>query len=380
MAYGAKRRPEDGIHHVREGETVSSIAAQYGFTDWEEKIWNAPENSELKAQRVNPNTLTPGDQIVIPEPELKEESRPTDEWHDFHVIRNKRFLRLKLRNEENEPFANKTYELEPTSSFRGNFVQQGTTTDAEGRIEEHIPHTMTKAKLTLPEVGLSVDIRIGALQPLPSSEPVEATPLEAVSDTLGAIADDPASLVGSVAGGLGGALSGSAGGSASLSAGSGGISGGVSGVADAATSAVSGLGQSALSTAASMAGPVGAAVAGLLGDGAFGSETNPNIYPAAQRLVSMGFDAGKPENNKRNAQFTAALMQFQTWCKEQGALGDSAGGPLGSLTAPGGAMGGGGGMLGDLATSVAGPMLAAVGLTGQLDEETVEAIKTVHGC
>jgi hypothetical protein len=94
----------------------------------------------------------------------------------------------------------------------------------------------------------------------------------------------------------------------------------------------------------------------------------------------MGFKPGDTKPNKRTAEFSSALMEFQTWCKKQGQLADSAGGPLGSLTSPGGALGGGGGPLGQIAGAVAGPMLAAVGLTGQLDEETIQALKKTHGC
>jgi len=184
MAYGALKRPANGIHRVGDGDTISSIAASYGFTDWEAKVWNAPENAKLKTQRVNPNTLVPGDEVFIPELHKKEESRPTDAWHDFHVVRNKRFLRLKLQDENGDPIKNKKYELKTGPTFRGTFTQQGQTTDGEGKIEEEIPHTLTSAELVLPDANLRVKLKIGYLQPLPTSEPVKAP---ALGDAAGAL-------------------------------------------------------------------------------------------------------------------------------------------------------------------------------------------------
>ncbi|MEP0844692.1 MAG: hypothetical protein HRF43_18485, partial [Phycisphaerae bacterium] len=138
--------------------------------------------------------------------------------------------------------------------------------------------------------------------------------------------------------------------------------------------------KNALASASAMVSGAAKAVAGALGLDSLGNEIDPNIYPSAQRLHSMGFKPGEPRNNKRTPQFSAAVMEFQTWCKKQGQLADGAGGPLGSLTAPGGVLGGGGGPLGDLAGAVAGPMLAAVGLTGKLDEPTLQALLKTHGC
>ena len=201
MAYGARRRPSDGIHKAVEGDTISSIAASYGFTDWEEKVWNAGENANLKTERENPNELVPGDEVFIPELEQKQEARPTDEWHDFHVVRNKRHLRLKLQNENGEPLANKAYQITPDESFRGTYVQQKQTTDADGMIDEEIPHTLLEAVLTLPDENLRARLMIGYLQPIPMGEPVSA----------------PALDVGGALGGLGGGLADAVGGAIDFS-------------------------------------------------------------------------------------------------------------------------------------------------------------------
>ncbi len=404
MAYGARRRPKNGIHKVAAGETVSSIAASYGFTDWEAKVWNAAENAQLKEKRINPNTLLPGDEVFIPELEQKQEGRPVDAWHQFHVKRNKRFLRVKLQNADDTAIANRPYTIEPEPTFRGVFVQKNQTTSAEGMVEEEIPHTLTKATLVLPEDNLRVKLQVGFLQPLPASEPVEGPSLDvggALSGAADALRGGLGSL-GDIASGAGGDLMGAAKGAAgaagSLGGGfsAGGNGGGLSmsggGGMDGAAGAAAGLGGEAsgiakaaakksLGSASAMVGAAAGAISDALGlDALGGDEKDPNIYPSAQRLHSMGFKPGEPKDNKRTAQFSAAVMEFQTWCKKQGNLASGAGGPLGSLTSPGGMLGGGGGPLGEIAGAVAGPMLAAVGLTGQLDKETIEALKKVHGC
>lgn len=401
MPYGARKRPKDGIHKAVPGDTISSIAALYGITKWEEKVWNAPENANLKQQRVNPNTLVPGDEVFIPELEKKMETRPVDAWHDFHVVRNKRFLRLKLQNSDGTPLKERPYQIEPLASFSGSFVQQGRTTSPEGVIEEEIPHALTEADLVLPQDHIRIRLRIGHLLPLPMGEPVGGPKLDvegalgglaaAASGALGSAAgtlSGAASALGGVAGGLAGSVSGAASGGLSVggggisAGGSGGLGGAMSGVAGAAGQAkaiAGGAVKDLVGSASAVAGAAANAVSGLLG-GLFPSETDRNIYSAAQRLNSMGFAAGEPKDNRRTPKFTAALMEFQTWCKEQGNLANSAGGPLGELTAPGGVLGGGGGPLGSIAAGVAGPMLAAVGLTGQLDEPTIQALKKTHGC
>ena len=374
MAYGARRRPDDGIHKSVPGDTISSIGASYGITDWEPRVWNAGENAQLKQERVNPNTLAPRDEVFVPELKQKQESRPTDEWHDFHVVRNKRLLRLKLHDEADQPLANKQYTITPGDSFRGTFVQQGQTTDAEGMIQEEVPHTMLDAELELPEEHLRVKLQIGFLLPLPMGETVKSGVAGAIDGVVGAVTGAAGDLGGAAAG-IAGAVTGGGGVSsgASFDASSGDFSAGASleGAVETAGSVMSNV-SGAYASATAMAGSVATAVANVFGEGAFGQEEDPNVPPAAQRLTSMGFDPGEP-GNRADSQFTAALMEFQTWCKKRGDLSQDAGGMLGGLTGPESPLGG-------IGSSIAGAVLSKIGLSGQLDDETIEALKQTHGC
>src|SRR5262245_3509842 len=303
MAYGARKRPKDGKHVATPGDTISSIAAFYGITEWESRVWNAPENAKLKEARLNPNELMPGDEVFIPELQDKKEPRPTDAWHDFHVVRNKRYLRLKLHNADGSPLANKPYKIEPERSFRGVFVQKGTATNQDGKLEEEIPHTLLDATLVLPDDNMKVKLKIGFLQPMPASDPVKGPSLDvagALDGALGAVTGGLGSMASGAAGGLMGAAKGALGGAAggamsggmSLSAGGGGasLSGGLSGAAGAAgklagsaKAAADAAAKNVLASANAMVGGAAKAVAGALGLDSLGNDKDANIYPAAQR-------------------------------------------------------------------------------------------------
>ncbi len=55
------------IHIVKAGESLSSIARQYGFLDWR-PVYNHGSNATLRGLRPNPSLIRPGDQVAIPDP------------------------------------------------------------------------------------------------------------------------------------------------------------------------------------------------------------------------------------------------------------------------------------------------------------------------
>ena len=50
---------------VRQGDTLTSIARQFGFANWKDIYYN-PANAALRLRRPNPDLLQPGDQVLIP--------------------------------------------------------------------------------------------------------------------------------------------------------------------------------------------------------------------------------------------------------------------------------------------------------------------------
>ena len=49
-------------HKVKQGECVSSIAAEHGVPA--KKVWNAADNEALREQRRTPDVLLPGDTVL----------------------------------------------------------------------------------------------------------------------------------------------------------------------------------------------------------------------------------------------------------------------------------------------------------------------------
>ncbi len=70
-------------HTVSQGDCLSSIADEHGFF-WE-TLWNAPENAALKERCKDPNTLSVGDRVFVPEKRMKSFMRPTGARHTFKV-------------------------------------------------------------------------------------------------------------------------------------------------------------------------------------------------------------------------------------------------------------------------------------------------------
>jgi hypothetical protein len=64
-------------HKVRPGESLSMIAARYGFFSWK-TLYDHPKNVELRKQREQPDLVLPGDQVFVPDKETKRIDVPTE--------------------------------------------------------------------------------------------------------------------------------------------------------------------------------------------------------------------------------------------------------------------------------------------------------------
>ena len=158
-----------GYYTVKQGDHLSGIADRYGFADYK-KIWDDPNNADLKAQRVNPNVLFPGDQLFIPDKGTKNYSKPTDRRHTFKVTTTPLQLRIKLDQFYSGPLANTPCDL----FIADNPVK--VTSSASGIVEQTIPKDVQHGKLTvhrkitvkgqsLPD-DFDIQIEIGHLDPV----------------------------------------------------------------------------------------------------------------------------------------------------------------------------------------------------------------------
>ncbi len=80
-------------HTVQPGDCILSIAHEYHLP-WE-KIWNHPDNADLKNKRKDPNVLLEGDVVHIPDPVQKTISVPTGARH--RVVVKRQVVKLRMR-------------------------------------------------------------------------------------------------------------------------------------------------------------------------------------------------------------------------------------------------------------------------------------------
>ena len=127
-------------HVVKQGEYLAMLAHQYGFVNYL-TIWDAPENAALKKERKNPNILYPGDELFIPDREIKEVSRPTEKRHTFEKDSQDLKVRIVLTDLKNKPLQG--YECVLTLDGEPKEI----TTEGDGKLSKDIPDNATGGKL-----------------------------------------------------------------------------------------------------------------------------------------------------------------------------------------------------------------------------------------
>lgn len=141
---------------VKQGDTLPSIAASYGFQDWA-TIWDHPENANLRKWR-NPCVLYPGDVVHIQEKREREEACTTEQRHRFHTKRRKVYLVLRLMDPDGKPYEDTEYVL----TIGSRVIKD--TTDSNGWIETEILPNASEAWLSIDNLSLS--LQIGKLDPV----------------------------------------------------------------------------------------------------------------------------------------------------------------------------------------------------------------------
>jgi N-acetylmuramoyl-L-alanine amidase len=150
-------------HTVQQGECLHSISSGYGFT-WE-KVWNHPDNSDLRSRRGDAQVLMPGDVVTIPDKELKEESRADGKCHRFKRKGVPAKIRIQIKRND-EPRANVPYRIDIDGR-----LSEGTT-DGNGLIELDIPPDAAQGQLF---VGPAEDediyeLRLGTVDPVDTEQ------------------------------------------------------------------------------------------------------------------------------------------------------------------------------------------------------------------
>jgi len=126
---------------VKQGDCLSSIAIQYGLHP--DTIWKDPANSAIQQERPDPNVLSPGDHIYIPNKRLKEVSCATGTRHRFRRLGIPTMLHIRFLDMEDKPRGNLPYRLD----IDGQLVSGSTTFD--GFISIPIPSNAKTGHLFL---------------------------------------------------------------------------------------------------------------------------------------------------------------------------------------------------------------------------------------
>jgi N-acetylmuramoyl-L-alanine amidase len=143
-------------HTVSQGECLSSIAAMYGYDV--DTIWNFAGNASLKQERKSPNLLLPGDEVQLPEKELKQESGATQQRHRFRVKGVPAKLRIRVQR-NGLPIANANWKAQ-----LGGQWQEGKT-DGDGLLELTLS-PLCDAGLLRMEDGTEFQLLLRELDPL----------------------------------------------------------------------------------------------------------------------------------------------------------------------------------------------------------------------
>jgi Putative peptidoglycan binding domain/LysM domain len=155
--------PMANYYTVKQGDHLSGIAKSFGLP--RDKIWNDSNNAALRAKRVNPNVLFPGDQLYIPDLAASEYARPTDVMHKFKVNSQRVKLCLVLEDIYEKPISGAPCLLRLGSK------SVEVTTDGTGRLQQDIPADLRNASLTIlapqtPFEGTMIPMKIGDLDPV----------------------------------------------------------------------------------------------------------------------------------------------------------------------------------------------------------------------
>jgi hypothetical protein len=143
------------VHVIAKHECISSIAARHGF-DWR-SIWDHPDNQALREARTNPNLLCPGDELVIPAVNVKQEQLASGRQHKVVVHGRTALLRIRLQY-DGEPLSG-AYVLDCVGrQFEGEL-------DADGQLEHKIPAAATRGTLLLVDRNELIELLLGELDP-----------------------------------------------------------------------------------------------------------------------------------------------------------------------------------------------------------------------
>lgn len=154
-------------HDVRQGDCISSIAADHGF--FPETLRDHPNNAELKELRGDMNVLLPGDVVHVPDLREQEESRGSDSRHKFKRKGVPEILRIVLKDLDDQPRTGLDYTaVIDDKEIKGK-------TDGDGALELSIPPAARSGKLVIGDDDSEVyELELGHTDPIEETSGVQA--------------------------------------------------------------------------------------------------------------------------------------------------------------------------------------------------------------
>jgi Putative peptidoglycan binding domain len=155
------------IHLVKQGECLSSIAEDYGFSDWQ-IIYGHGDNANFRILRPDPNVLYPGDELYIPDRDPGGVDRQTDQRHTFVLSTKRTYVNVRVQDALKQPIKNAPYKL----VLEG--LELEGTTDGDGWVKSVIPAQATFGTLMVwPDPADRTEmslwrVNLGHLDPLES--------------------------------------------------------------------------------------------------------------------------------------------------------------------------------------------------------------------
>jgi hypothetical protein len=151
-------------HTVEQGEHLPLIAQTYGFASYK-TIWEHDQNASLRETRKNPNILQPGDEVFIPDKEVKTVEVEGGKSFKFRVKMDKVTLRLLVAELYGDPLANAECEV------RVNGKTQTLVTGEDGVLEIKVPAATKDAEVIVRDEesvlhGVSIPVLVGHLDPV----------------------------------------------------------------------------------------------------------------------------------------------------------------------------------------------------------------------
>lgn len=146
-------------HNVRQGESLLSLSKRYGIPA--DKILDHPENEQLREGNRERGILLPGDQVTIPDKEMKEVEASTGQRHRFRCSNRTAWLKVQFFDQD-DPRSGEPYRLIiETQEFNG-------TLDEDGWMRVRVPVDAQEAIVILGEETRQeqIDLRIGHLNPI----------------------------------------------------------------------------------------------------------------------------------------------------------------------------------------------------------------------